>query len=230
MLDATTVLLLVSKSMIHVFLVDDHTVLRSGLRSLLADQSDLSIVGEASNGIELLAQLPDTPTDVVLLDVNMPGMDGLETSRQLQEHYPNVQILVLSMLDSIEHVIRMLDAGAAGYLLKNAGLDEIVHGIRTVAAGRPFLCSELGLVALNKLRVIESETTYSEAKATAGLSKRETEVLQLIAEGLTNSEIADKLFTSKRTIETHRQNIIAKTQMKNTASLIRFAVSEGLVA
>ena len=215
--------------MIRVFLVDDHTVLRSGLRSLLADQPALSVVGEAGNGLELLEQLPNTPTDVVLLDVNMPGMDGPETARQLQEHYPEVQILVLSMLASTEYIFRMLDAGATGYLLKSAGLDEIVHGIRTVAVGRPFLCSEAGLSALHKLRSVTSEPTAPEAK-TGTLSKRETEVLQLIAEGLTNSEIADKLFTSKRTIETHRQNIIAKTQMKNTASLIRFAVSEGLVA
>ncbi|MBO2009993.1 response regulator transcription factor [Hymenobacter negativus] len=214
--------------MIRVFLVDDHTVLRTGLHSLLADQPGLSVVGEASNGLELLEQLPNAPTDVVLLDINMPGMDGPETAQQLQEHYPEVQVLVLSMLAGTEYISRMLDAGAAGYLLKSAGLDEIVHGIRTVAAGRPFLCSEAGFAALHKLRSEMNEPINPEAKTT--LSKRETEVLQLIAEGLTNGEIGDKLFTSKRTIETHRQNIIAKTQMKNTASLIRFAVSEGLVA
>jgi DNA-binding NarL/FixJ family response regulator len=215
--------------MIRIFLVDDHTVLRSGMRSLLADQPGLSVVGEASNGLELLEQLPTTPTDVVLLDVNMPGMDGPETARQLRERYPHVQILVLSMLASTEHILRMLDVGAKGYLLKSSGLDEIVHGIRMVAADRPFLCSEAGLAALYKLRAQAGEPANPEAK-TSALSKREIEVLQLIAEGLTNSEIADKLFTSKRTIETHRQNIIAKTQMKNTASLIRFAVSEGLVS
>ncbi|GAA4026502.1 response regulator transcription factor [Hymenobacter glaciei] len=215
--------------MIRVFLVDDHTVLRSGLRSLLADQPGLTVAGEAGNGLELLEQLPTTPADVVLLDINMPGMDGPETARQLREHYPDVQILVLSMLASTQYIFRMLDAGAAGYLLKSAGLDEIVHGIRTVASGRPFLCSEAGFAALEKLRTEPSEALNPDPKA-CSLSKRETEVLQLIAEGLTNGEIATKLFTSKRTIETHRQNIIGKTQMKNTASLIRYAVSEGLVA
>ena len=217
--------------MIRVFLVDDHTVLRTGLRSLLVEQPGLSVVGEAGNGQELLDQLPETPADVVLLDINMPVMDGPETARQLRIAYPEVTVLVLSMLDDEKHIFQMLDAGAAGYILKSAGLDEIVHGIRMVVAGRPFLCSEVGFAALNKLRDGGSAPVEEASpKGGGALSRRETEVLQLIAEGLTNQEIADKLFTSKRTIETHRQNIIAKTQMKNTASLIRFAVSEGLVA
>jgi DNA-binding NarL/FixJ family response regulator len=216
--------------MIRVFLVDDHAVLRSGLRSLLADQPGLSVVGEANNGVELLEQLPQQPTDVVLLDINMPRMNGPQTAQQLQEYYPQVRILVLSMLSGTEYIFQMLDAGAMGYVLKNAGLDEIVHGIRTVASGRLFLCSEVGLSALNKLRDVPEAPSLTSISKQNALSKRETEVLQLIAEGLTNQEIADRLFTSKRTIETHRQNIIAKTQMKNTASLIRFAVSEGLVA
>ena len=167
---------------------------------------------------------------MVLLDINMPEMDGPETARQLQIHYPNIRILVLSMLASTDYIFKMLDAGALGYLLKSAGLDEIAHGIRTVAAGRRFLCSEAGLAALYRLRTEANAAAPADPVKPGALSKRETEVLQLIAEGLTNSEIADKLFTSKRTIETHRQNIITKTQMKNTASLIRFAVSEGLVA
>jgi DNA-binding NarL/FixJ family response regulator len=215
--------------MIRVFLVDDHPVLRSGLRSMLANQPNLTVVGEAGNGFELLAQLPTTPADVVLLDINMPGLNGPETARRLAEEYPAVRVLVLSMLASVEHVYQMLDAGSQGYVLKNAGLDEIVHGIRTVAAGRLFLCSEIGFTALHRLRGQPMPTASAPVDKPGALSKRETEVLQLIAQGLTNAEIADKLFTSKRTVETHRQNIISKTQMKNTASLIRFAVSEGMV-
>jgi DNA-binding NarL/FixJ family response regulator len=168
--------------MIRVFLVDDHTVLRTGLRSLLADQPDLNVVGEAGNGLELLDLLPATPTDVVLLDINMPGMNGPETAQQLQEHYPDVQVLVLSMLIGLEYIFQMLDAGAAGYILKNAGLDEIVHGIRMVASGRPFLCSEVGFAALLKLRNATGAPAEGADLAKPGvLSKRETEVLQLIA-------------------------------------------------
>ena len=218
--------------MIRVFLTDDHVVLRSGVRSLLSGHEGLEVVGEASNGLELLAQLPDTPADVVLMDINMPGMDGLETARQLHERYPEVRVLVLSMLASEEFIYQMLDAGASGYILKNAGLDEIVHGIRVVASGRQFLCTEVAFEMLTKLRTCQAGLTAAVTKNSkpGGLSKRETEVLQLIAKGFTNGEIAEQLFTSKRTIETHRQNIIEKTQMRNTASLIRFAVSEGLVS
>lgn len=218
---------------IRVFLVDDRALLRTGLRLLLADQPGLRVVGEANDGRELLAQLPTTPANVVLLDLNMPGMGGVETTHQLRAHYPTVQVLALSMLDAPGYIFQMLDAGACGYVLKNAGLDEIVHGIRMVAAGRLFLCSEVGLTALQHLRgSTANHLGIGESSALgqlSGLSKRETEVLQLIAEGFTNQQIADRIFTSKRTVETHRRNIIDKTHMKNTASLIRFAMREGLV-
>jgi DNA-binding NarL/FixJ family response regulator len=186
-------------------------------------------VGEASNGLELLAQLPTTPTDVVLLDVNMPGLDGPSTARQLQEQYPEVAVLALSMLDREAYIFQMLDAGAKGYILKSTGLEEIIIGIRTVAAGGKYLCTTAGLAALNKLRESPDEPTTAFSTKPGSLSKREKEVLQLISEGLTTSEIAEKLFTSKRTIETHRQNMLEKTQSKNTASLIKLAVSEGLI-
>jgi DNA-binding NarL/FixJ family response regulator len=217
--------------MIRIFLVDDHAVLRTGLRALLADQPSLQVVGEAGNGLELLSQLPTTPTDVVLLDLNMPGMGGLETCQRLRAEYPDVIVLVLSMLDNEEYVNQMLDAGALGYVLKNAGLDEIVHALHNVAAGRAYLCTELGIRAIRSMRELATgRKPAAMPTGTVALTARETEVLQLIAQGSTNGEIAEKLFTSKRTIETHRQNIISKTKMKNTASLIRFAVSEGLVS
>ena len=126
-------------------------MLRSGLRALLAHQAGVEVVGEANNGLELLAQLPATPADVVLLDYNMPGMNGLETTHQLREHFPAVRELVLSMLSGETFVHQMLEAGAWGYLLISAALDEIVHGIQMVASGRRFLCAEIGLSVLQKL-------------------------------------------------------------------------------
>jgi DNA-binding NarL/FixJ family response regulator len=213
--------------MIRVFLVDDHHLVRSGLRLLLAAQPDLDIVGEASNGLELLVQLPTTPTDVVLLDLNMLGMDGPETARQLQAQYPAVRVLALSMLDKESDIYQMLDAGASGYLLKSTSMEEIVTGIRTVAAGGQFLCTAAGL---HKLRAGSNESATTLDQPVSDISKRETEVLRLIAEGLTTGEIADKLFVSKRTIETHRQNLLDKTQAKNTAALIRLAMTEGLIS
>ncbi|ALW85211.1 hypothetical protein AUC43_08950 [Hymenobacter sedentarius] len=227
--------------MIRVLLVDDHAILRSGLRSLLADQPGLEVVGEAGSGEQLLQLLPTTPADVVLLDLNMPGMEGIEIIRQLRAHHPAVQVLVLTVTAGEERVCQMLSAGAHGYLLKSAGLKETVYGIQTVAAGRTFLCSEVGLATLLKLhegaetmaRQLDGlpaghRLTPTDPRVT--LSKRELEVLRLVADGFTNQEMADLLFTSKRTIETHRQNIITKTGAKNTASLIRFAISEGLIS
>lgn len=219
--------------MIRVFLVDDHAIVRSGLRLLLAAQPDLSIVGEAGNGLELLAQLPTTPTDVVLLDLNMPGMDGPETARQLREHYPDVHVLALSMLDQDNYLFQMLDAGAKGYLLKSSPIEEVSAGIRTVAAGGQYLCAAVGLTALYKLRPGQASPLphlSAEAPVKRELSRREAEILQLISEGATTGEIAEKLFVSKRTVETHRQNLLEKTQTKNTAALIKLAMSEGLVS
>jgi len=221
--------------MIRVFLVDDHALVRSGLRLLLAAQPDLTIVGEAGNGLELLAQLPTTPTDVVLLDLNMPGMDGPETARQLREHYPDVHILALSMLDQDNYLFQMLDAGAKGYLLKSSPIEEVSAGIRTVAAGGQYLCAAVGLAALHKLRPGSGEgppppRLSANAPAKRELSRREAEILQFISEGATTNEIADKLFVSKRTVETHRQNLLEKTQTKNTAALIKLAMSEGLIS
>ncbi|UYZ64729.1 response regulator [Hymenobacter weizhouensis] len=217
--------------MIRVVLVDDHAIIRDGVRSLLQDEADLTVVGEAGNGLELLELLAHTSADVVLMDMNMPEMNGFETTRRLQQSYPNVRVVVLSMLDHEQYVRQMREAGAAGYVLKSAGRDEIVYAIRTVAAGRQHLCPEIGLTLLDKLRALHNTSDHNpEGKPPGLLSRRETEVLKLIAEGLTTNEIADRLFTSKRTIETHRQNIIEKTQVKNTAALVKYAVTQGLIS
>ena len=210
--------------MIRLFLVDDHTVLRDGLRALFQQEAALQVVGEAENGEQLLAQLPTTPCDVVLLDLHMPGLDGLATTLRLRVEFPDVRILILSMADHERAVGQVLAAGAQGYVLKNAGHDEIVVGVRAVAAGKRFLCSELGLTMLEKVLV---GTPEAAPKSTSGLSAREREILRLVADGLTTAQIAEKLFTSPRTVETHRQNIMEKTGAKNTAALVKAAVSQG---
>ncbi|SNR54179.1 MULTISPECIES: response regulator [Hymenobacter] len=216
--------------MIRVLLADDHAILRNGIRALLSDEPGIEVSGEAGNGQALLELLESTPTDVVLMDINMPVLDGFATMAILREQFPTVRVLALSMLNHENYVHQMLQAGALGYVLKNADSSEIIYGIRVVASGRPFLSSEIGLDMLNK--VVQRgtpETAGIIGRKVGELSGREMEVLRLIGEGLTNAEIADKLFTSKRTIETHRQNIIEKTQAKNTAALIRYAMSQGLI-
>lgn len=213
--------------MSRIFLVDDHVIVRDGLRAMLASEPSLTIVGEASNGQELLDKLPTTPADVVLLDANMPVLDGLATTQRLQAEYPQIRILMLTMLAHERYVGQLFEAGAAGYVLKSADKAEILIGIQTILTGRQFLCSDLGLAMLRK--VLSQDTEGAEAAPASKLSRRESEVLNLLAEGLTTSEIAERLFTSKRTIETHRQNILEKTQTKNTAALIKLAVTQGLL-
>ena len=210
--------------MIRLFLVDDHPMLRDGLRVLFQQDPSLQVVGEAENGEQLLAQLPATPCDVVLLDLHMPGLDGLATTLRLRAEFPGVRILILSMADHERAIGQVLAAGASGYVLKNAGHEEIVAGVRAVAAGQRFLCSELGLTMLEKLLAGVSESV---PKSISGLTAREQEILRLVTDGLTTAQIAEKLFTSPRTVESHRQNIMEKTGTKNTAALVKVAVSQG---
>jgi len=213
--------------MSRIFLVDDHTIVRDGLRALLANEPGIEIVGEAGNGQELLERLATTPADLVLLDANMPVLDGLATTLRLRAEFPEVRVLILSMLSHERYIGQLFDAGANGYVLKSAEKGEIMVAIQTVIAGRQFLCSDLGLNMLRK--VLAKDDEMEETTKASRLSRRESEVLQLLSEGLTTNEIAEKLFTSKRTIETHRQNILEKTQTKNTAALIRLAVTQGLL-
>ena len=210
--------------MLRLFLVDDHALLRDGLRALFEQEPSLQVVGEAENGEQLLAQLPATPCDVVLLDLHMPGLDGLATTQRLQAEFPDVHILILSMADHALAIGEVMAAGARGYVLKSAGHDEIVTGVRAVAAGKRFLCSELGLTMLGKVLTGESKST---AQPTSGLTAREQEILRLVADGHTTAQIAEQLYTSPRTVESHRQNIMEKTGAKNTAALVKTAASKG---
>ena len=215
--------------MIRLFLVDGQPIVRNGLRALLAAEDGLVVVGEACHGQELLERLATVGADVVLLDVNMPVLGGLATTRRLRAEYPNVRVVVLTMENHEHHVGDMFDAGAMGYVPKKAEQREIVAAIQAVAAGKSFLCSELGLAMLHK--VLTAGAGRPEGAPKPGrLTARELEVLHLLAEGLTTSEIAARLFTSPRTIETHRQNILEKTHTKNTAALIHLAMAEVLLS
>jgi DNA-binding NarL/FixJ family response regulator len=216
--------------MIKVILADDHTLIRDGLKSLLKSDRSIQVVGEAENGVQLLTLLETVEPDVVMLDLNMPVMDGFEALEKLQAQYPHVKVLILTMLDQDSYVTKVRTAGALGYVLKTAGRTELIHAIKTVADNNSYICSE---VALNLLNRVNNGPTPEEAetagKSGSDLSKREMEVLRLIAEGYTNAEIADKLFASKRTIESHRQHLIEKTKAKNTATLIKYAIQQGLI-
>ena len=215
--------------MTRLFIVDDHAVLRNGLRALLSQEPEIEVVGNAADGQELLAQLPTTPTDVVLLDMNMPVLDGVATTQRLHAEYPLIRVLMLSMVDQPRSIGQAFAAGAHGYILKNADKNEIVVAIQTVMSGKRFLCSEIGLHLLD-LVLTGNLAMSAIPSAPSPLSRREQEVLQLVANGLTTQQIADQLFTSRRTVETHRQNILEKTGAKNTAALVRYAIAQGFLS
>ena len=215
--------------MIRVFIVDDHTLIRDGLRALLEADPLFEVVGEADNGQALLDQLPAVTTDVVLLDLNMPVLDGLATTHRLRAEYPHLRILLLSMMTHERTIGEALAAGAHGYVLKNADKYEVVAALQGVAAGKRFLCSEIGLGLLEKALLQESRTLTPGTTPGVHLTHREREILQLVASGLTNQQIADQLFTSKRTVESHRQNLLEKTGVKNTPALVKYAMERGLL-
>ena len=216
--------------MIKILLAEDHNIVRNGIKSLLEKEEDLEVIAEASNGLEVLDALEGgLIPDIILTDMNMPEMDGLAlVARIRQDSFP-AKVLILSMLEHENYVIQSVQAGANGYILKNVSHDEMVFAIRHVMKGNLYICSELTAKILAKLPVI-SDKAAARSGPEVELSKREVEVLGLIAEGFTNNEIAEKLFMSRRTVEGHRQNLLEKTETKNTATLIRFALKNELIS
>ena len=213
--------------MSKIILVDDHKIVRDCVRALLKKNPEFEIVGEADNGLELQKLLPNTPVDVVLMDINMSVMDGIEATQFLKKQYPQVKVLAFSMLSDNAYAQDMVRAGASGFISKTANTEELVEALRTVAAGNVFINPVKDEKNNEVTTNIDSKTDNFTPPIT--LSKREKEVLMLVADGLNNEEIADRLFNSKRTIETHRQNILMKTQCKNTPALIKYALVNNLI-
>lgn len=214
---------------IRVVLADDYSIVREGLRSLL-DEGEIEVVGEATNGEELLALLEHTPADVVLLDISMPVMDWFEAARLVRERHPGTKVLALSMLNKVPFVQKMMACGAAGYLLKTTRKEELRTAIRLVAGGAPFVGADLAIGLLHKSTAAGQKDAASPCPNPASLSGWEIKVLGLIAEGYTSEQMAEKLFISKRTIDAHRQKIIEKTGARNMASLVRYAIKNGYVS
>lgn len=215
------------KNYIKVLLAEDHTIVRNGIVALLEKEEDIKIIAEAKNGKEVLSLLESgVAPDVILTDINMPDMNGIELISTLKNSYPHIKTLILTMLDDENHVNQSLTAGAHGYLLKNVNIDEIIFAIKQITKGYKYICTG---ISLNLLAQTNSNQYSQKIKLDVDISKREIEILNLIAQGFTNSEIADKLFTSKRTIEGNRQNLLDKTGTKNTAALINFVVRNKII-
>jgi DNA-binding NarL/FixJ family response regulator len=208
---------------IKIALVDDHTLFRDGLGRLLATDERFEVVGEASSGKEFLELWPTIGADVVFMDIDMPGMGGIEASERLLALDPEARIIALSMHGEQEYYFAMVEAGAKGFLLKNSSFDEVATAVEVVAGGGTYFSQELLSSLVTALRY-SGEVTHGEA-----LSEREAEILPLICQGFSNQQIGDRLFISKRTVDKHRANILDKTGCKNTASLVVFAVKNNLI-
>lgn len=210
---------------IKVLLVDDHKIVREGLRSLLEKENDITIVAEADNGRTAVQRAIEILPDVVVMDIAMPEMNGIEATRRITAENPEIRVLALSMHSARRFVSEALSVGAKGYLLKDCAADELVRGIRTVAADKIYLSPD---IADQIVKDYVKNLPDSQPAALNVLSTREKEVLQLIAEGRNTKEIAFTLNVSIKTIETHRQQIMKKLNLQSVAGLTRYAIREGL--
>ena len=208
---------------IRIIIADDHQLFRNGLKILLNGFPDFEVAGEASNGEEFLKALRNTDANIALMDINMPEMDGIEATRKGLKLCPDIDIIALSMYGEEEYYYKMVDAGAKGFLLKDSDISDVREAILTVSRGGSYFSQELLYHVIQKIKHRENETK------SANLSKREKEILLKICEGLSNQEIAESLFISKRTVDKHRANLLGKTNSKNTASLILFAIKNKLI-
>lgn len=206
---------------IRVLIADDHTILREGIRSLLERESDIAVVGEAQDGREAVEKTRALKPDVVLLDIGMPRMNGIEATRTIKREHPGIRVLILSMHEDEEYVRPLMEAGASGYVLKRSATTELVSALRAAYQGHTVLAPELARAAFG--------SPASTADRYDGLTEREIEVLKLIAEGLTNQQIADRLTISIKTVQAHRANIMEKLDLHDAVELTKYAIRKGLI-
>jgi DNA-binding NarL/FixJ family response regulator len=210
---------------IKVLLVDDHQIIIDGLKSLLKDSGEIVVSGEANNGREALRILDLLEFDVILMDIDMPVMNGIDTLKEIRKQGLAVKVIILSMHNEAGMIKSLINIGANGYLLKSSSQDEVINAIRKVAGGNSYFSAEVTLSLLNK-----TQNSLKDLNPQIELlTDRETEIVQLIAEGFSNKEIGNKLFISHRTVDTHRTNIMKKLNVSNIAGLISYAIKNGIV-
>ena len=214
---------------IRIAIADDHNLFREGIKALLDDDPRIKVVGEASNGIEITELLKDEPVDVVLMDINMPEMNGIVATKLIAAQFPEISVLALSMSLEDKHISEMLYAGAKGYILKSTGKQELTTAIETLYAKDSYFSSEVSERILRQLREERYQPTRKRNPEKSPLTQRELEVLTLIAEEKGNQQIARELNISIRTVDTHRRNLLQKLHVKNTAGLVKYAFRNNLI-
>ncbi|HCX21699.1 MAG: DNA-binding response regulator [Flammeovirgaceae bacterium] len=208
-------------SKIRVLVVDDHQLFREGIRSIFSSNSDIEVIGEADSVASMMTSFESELPEVVLIDVTMPGGDGISAIKQCKKQYPNVRFVVLTMHADGQYVVKAARSGAFGYLLKNADKEELTKAIKEASFGRKYFNSEISQLMVGNMSL--------EGDDPQQLSERELQVLQLVSDGKTTKEIADELFVSSRTVETHRVNMMKKLNVQNSAELIKKAVKLNLI-
>lgn len=211
---------------IRILLVDDHPIVRDGIKSHLSSFDNLAVVGEAANGLEAVQKAIELLPDVVIMDINLPDINGLEATKRLLQALPDTRVLILSMHDDRNYVIESLRVGARGYVLKDTSPADLVNAIRQVHRGGAFFDPSVSNVLFD-MKSIPAEPAPE--AVISDLTPREREILALVAKGLSNKEIASKLFLSVRTVEAHRENIMRKLDIRGTAALTMYAISKGIV-
>lgn len=212
--------------MIKIAIADDHQMMIDGIKSLLKQEKNMTVIGEALNGEELLKVIEKKKADVVLMDVRMPVMDGIEATQLITQRFPDVKVLMLTMYNSREYIEKLIKSGAAGYILKNTGKQELISAIETIYRGEHYYSREVTERFMESFQ--KQKKVYSDIPIE--LTGREKDVLKLIAQEFTTQEIADKLFISHHTVETHRKNLISKLNVRNTAGLVKYAIQNDLTA
>ncbi len=218
--------------MIKILLVDDHGIVRDGIKSTLTSEKNFKIIGEASNGQEAIEKVKKLSPDVVIMDISMPGMNGIEATTAISKRFPGTRTLMLSMHDNEDYVLKSLESGAAGYILKDTGKEEFVKAINIVANGEKYFSIAVSnILATGYLHRVKNNAIPSEGENDDphGLSKRERKILKMIVQGNNNKDIADELSLSVRTIETHRFNIMKKMKVKNALEMVKMAMEKKMV-
>ena len=211
---------------INIGIVDDHKIVRDGVKVMVEDHPGFDIICEAENGKEAIEQCSNNNVDILIMDITMPVMDGIEATRVIKENHPDIKILALTMLSEDQHIRKMIKAGASGYILKNSGKQELIKAIESIIEGKHYFSNDATQAILQEL--VTPDVNKVNDEDDVHITDREREVLKLIVNEFTNQEIADKLFVSVRTIDAHRRNLLQKTGAKNTAGLVKYALKNKL--
>ena len=215
-------------SEIRVLLAEDHTIVRKGLRSLLDAEGTVTVVGEAENGRQAISQVEQLHPDVVVMDIGMPGLNGLEATRQIKKRFPDVKVLILTVHTGEEYILQILRAGASGYLVKQAAPTDLVQAIQAAHRGGIFLSPSISKKVIEEY--VQQAGATAELDSYEKLTDREREVLQLIAEGHSTRRIAEQLHISVKTVETHRAHLMDKLELRSTAVLTQYAIRKGVIS